>query len=182
VNTTQIAWRNHYCRRWTRHDKIDVDSNAVVARAVTYRRGGKALDLGAGAGRDAVYLARTGFKVTAIDMTCSGVDRMNTVASEDHLSLAAILGDVSEFEFTRQFDLIVSVLVLNHLSSAAARSLVDRMKSHVRVGGICDSSTRTLVSFEKCSKAGKSWNTQNIMFPCQLESGSLAQLKTRKQN
>ena len=155
MDSTQMAWRNHYCRRWARREKIDDEPNNVVVRALRYVRGGRALDLGAGAGRDSLYLARNGFEVTAVDMACSGIGRMNAVASNESLPLRAIIGDISDFECASQLSLIVSVLVLNHMPDAAARSLIERIKLHVTDGGVCVVSTITKDSESYRLKPGR---------------------------
>lgn len=143
MNSTIRAWREHYCRRWAREEKIDVEPNPIVVRVLKYIKSGKTLDIGAGAGRDSIYLARNGFDVEALDFACTGVERMNAVAKSEQLALSAEIGDVSQFQFVTDYDLIVCVLVLNHLSDVAARAVLERMKYRTKESGLCAISTIT---------------------------------------
>ena len=53
---------------------------------------GKLLDLGCGQGRDAIPLARLGFKVTGIDNSSTGIDQMLKIAQEEGLTLKGNFG------------------------------------------------------------------------------------------
>src|SRR3989344_2942494 len=149
MNATQVAWRNHYCRRWADPRRIDEEPNDIVARTLKYKTRGRALDLGAGAGPDAIYLARNGFAVDAVEMSCTGVDRMNRIAKEEHLPLIGHLQDACSFDFFGQYDLIVSVLVFNHFADSIARLLIEQMKLHTAATGLC--------VIETVTKAGDSY-------------------------
>src|SRR5215217_6530582 len=51
------------------------DPNATVAEVVGPMVPGRALDLGAGEGRHATWLARRGWKVTAVDFSAVAIER-----------------------------------------------------------------------------------------------------------
>jgi 2-polyprenyl-3-methyl-5-hydroxy-6-metoxy-1,4-benzoquinol methylase len=68
---------------------------------------GKLLDLGCGQGRDAIPLARLGFKVTGIDSSSTGIDQMLKIAQEEGLTLKGILGDIYKFKGIERFDIIL---------------------------------------------------------------------------
>jgi len=51
-------------------------SEAVVKAAFQLPSGIKALDLGCGEGRNALYLASLGFKTSASDISQSGIDKL----------------------------------------------------------------------------------------------------------
>ncbi|HZF58086.1 MAG TPA: class I SAM-dependent methyltransferase, partial [Rubrobacter sp.] len=87
-------WEDHYRRRgrvWSgRPNPVLVD---IVG---SLRRPGTALDLGCGEGGDAIWLARQGWCVTAVDISATALDR----AAVD----AATAGVADRIDF-RQHDL-----------------------------------------------------------------------------
>lgn len=68
---------------------------------------GKLLDVGCGQGRDAIALARLGFKVTGIDHSKVGIVQMNGIASDENLPLTGRVMDIFEFENFHIYDFIL---------------------------------------------------------------------------
>ena len=67
--------------RYGARDRLwSIEPNATVAEVVGPSPPGRALDLGAGEGRHAVWLARRGWEVTAVDFSAVGIDRARIVA------------------------------------------------------------------------------------------------------
>jgi len=65
------------------------------------------LELGCGTGANAVYLARRGFEVTAVDGSPTAIERARTRAEHQGALLRIVLGDVFEFARTAgTFDLV----------------------------------------------------------------------------
>jgi 2-polyprenyl-3-methyl-5-hydroxy-6-metoxy-1,4-benzoquinol methylase len=65
-------WEGHYHRRervWSGRP------NPVLVEVVGGLRPGTALDLGCGEGGDAIWLARQGWRVTAVDVSATALDR-----------------------------------------------------------------------------------------------------------
>jgi len=68
---------------------------------------GTALDLGCGTGADAVYLARRGFELTAIDSSPTALERARTRAAREGVSIRFLLGDAFRFAQTAEsFDFV----------------------------------------------------------------------------
>ena len=57
---------------------------------------GRALDIGCGSGRDAVYLAKRGWEVTAVDFVEKALARARQRAAEEGVQVQWIRGDVGE--------------------------------------------------------------------------------------
>lgn len=157
MNSTQEAWRHYYCRRWRQPAKVAEEPNEIILRAAQCKSAGWALDIGAGAGRDTLYLARRGFKVSAIDLAVSGIMRMQAVSRREQLDLSAQVADASQYRYEGPYDMIVSVLMLNHLSGAAARSLVRKMKAYMAPGGVVVIAALTKDGDSYRSKVGKDY-------------------------
>lgn len=61
--------------------------------------GGEALDIGAGAGRNSIYLARRGYRVTAVDLSHVGLDLLRQQAALQHLAITTVPADIHQFDF-----------------------------------------------------------------------------------
>ncbi len=122
----------------------DCPSAALAAYLEQAKCEGHALDLGAGAGRDTLALARSGFKVKAVDLSQRGLDRIGQRAESIGLSehVDTELADVRDFDFPNaKFDAIVATTVLDHIPREDAptvwrsmvASLTDRGMLYVEV-------------------------------------------------
>jgi 2-polyprenyl-3-methyl-5-hydroxy-6-metoxy-1,4-benzoquinol methylase len=56
---------------------------------------GRALDVGCGTGRDAVYLARRGWQVTAVDFADAAIAKARQRAADEGVQVRWVAGDVS---------------------------------------------------------------------------------------
>ena len=74
--------------------------NAFVAEHARdyFEAGERVLCLGAGEGRNAVWLAEQGYGVTAVEQSSAGIDKMLALAAEREVSVDVIHADVGEFE------------------------------------------------------------------------------------
>jgi SAM-dependent methyltransferase len=71
---------------------------------------GEVLCLAEGEGRNAVYLAKLGFQVTAVDQSRVGLQKMHDLAKKEGVAVKSIVADLSEFEIAEdQWDAIVSI-------------------------------------------------------------------------
>src|SRR5690606_29820124 len=95
---------------------------------------GTALDVGAGEGADAIWLASRGWNVTGVDVSQAALDRAARHAAEAGVEITWQQADVTEWEPPpAQFDL-VSVQYL-HLPRPAREALCRRLAAAVRPGG-----------------------------------------------
>ncbi|MEM6780175.1 MAG: class I SAM-dependent methyltransferase [Planctomycetota bacterium] len=87
---------------------------------------GRALDLGAGAGRDTLAMASSGYHVTSVDMSPRGVQRIQERAAEFGLGdrIDARVGDVRDLELPADhYDAVIATTVLDHIPSQDAEAL-----------------------------------------------------------
>lgn len=89
-----------------------------------------ALDLGCGGGRDAVYLAKQGWQVTAIDQQARVIERAKTLAKHNGVAVNWHCCDLRSEDClpNQSFDLILMNRFLN-------RNLYPYMRAHTRPGG-----------------------------------------------
>jgi len=96
---------------------------------------GSALDLGAGNGSNAIYLARKGFAVTAVDFSSIAMQKLQQYAVESNLNIEVHAENIVDFKFNKNFDSIVCTFVLHHLMHGQGLDLVAAMQSHAPIGG-----------------------------------------------
>ncbi len=84
---------------------------------------GKALDVACGAGRNAIFLARAGFGVDAIDISPVGLERARHNAGEQGFEINWIEHDLDRpYDFDTDYDLI---LIMWHVNLALVKRLCD---------------------------------------------------------
>jgi SAM-dependent methyltransferase len=116
--------------RYAATDRLwSAEPNATVAELVGSIPPGHALDLGTGEGRHAVWLARRGWRVTAVDFSVVGVDRGR--AESDGLAIDWVVADLREWEppSGARFDLVLAAYL--HL----ADDVFARVRTWLAPGG-----------------------------------------------
>jgi 2-polyprenyl-3-methyl-5-hydroxy-6-metoxy-1,4-benzoquinol methylase len=78
-----------------------------------YPSRGHILDLGCGQGRDAIALAKMGYKVSGIDVSELGVKQMLNKAKEEGLNINGRVCDMFRFEITGFYDIIILNSILH---------------------------------------------------------------------
>ncbi|MGD9530427.1 class I SAM-dependent methyltransferase [Pseudonocardia sp.] len=81
--------------------------NATVAEQVSGLKPGTALDLGAGEGRNALWLAEQGWTVTAVDFSRVAMEKALAAADRRGIALEAVVADVTTYEPDRSYDLVL---------------------------------------------------------------------------
>ena len=124
-------WDERYrgaTRLWTERP------NQLLVEEISGLKPGRALDLGAGEGRNAVWLAEQGWQVTAIDFSGVALERGAEAAKRAGVHVEFLQADVTKYTpGTAAFDLVV-ILYL-HLSPAARRGVLERAATALRPGG-----------------------------------------------
>ncbi|AJY73900.1 methyltransferase domain-containing protein [Paenibacillus beijingensis] len=77
--------------------------------------GKKVIDLGAGEGRDSVFLAKQGFDVAAMDFAPAGLAKAERLAAEMNTAIATIEGDINTFVFPHRADVVYSIGALQYI-------------------------------------------------------------------
>src|SRR5690348_35362 len=109
--------------------------NGRLVAEVVAVNSGRALDVGCGEGADAIWLARRGWTVTAIDVSDVAVSRAREVADREGVAVEWIGGDALRTSFpSRSFDLVS--LQYPALPKATGDAAVRALLDAVRPGGI----------------------------------------------
>ena len=102
--------RQGWNERYAAHDLVwGAEPNRFLAEELAALPAhGRALDLACGEGRNAIWLAKRGWQVTAVDYSSVAVERARRLAREQHVDVEWIEGDVTAFEPSASaFDLVV---------------------------------------------------------------------------
>lgn len=105
------------------YDRDDIAYGAVPSPAIAafleqVGGSGRALDLGAGAGRDTIALAAAGFDVTAVDLSGRGLDRIRERARA---------GGWNDRVTTQEADVRTVVMRPNHFDAIIATTVLDHI-------------------------------------------------------
>lgn len=96
---------------------------------------GEVLCLAEGEGRNAVFLAERGFRVTGVDASAVGLDKAQGLARARGVQITTIVADLATFELgVDRWDAIVSIWC--HLPPALRRQLHPRLERALRPGGV----------------------------------------------
>ncbi|QWF79829.1 class I SAM-dependent methyltransferase [Amycolatopsis sp. CA-230715] len=119
---------------------------------------GDVLDLGCGDGGDALWLARRGWRVTAVDISAVAVERLAELARSRGLAVTAERHDLNESFPDGRFDLVCACYF--HTSFDLDRAKVLRAAAHaLRPGGL-------LLVVDHGSTAPWSWNSgADVRYP-----------------
>lgn len=113
------------------HPRLPVEPNEFLKKVIEDQSPGDALDVGMGQGRNAVFLARAGWRVVGIDISREAVRQVNETAARERLALQAQRISLQEYQLEQpRFDLIV-LMYMHNLQREDTR----RMVSALRPGG-----------------------------------------------
>ena len=107
------------------------EPNQFLPPAVEGTEPGTALDLACGEGRNAIWLARRGWDVTAIDFSTVAIDKARRLAGDTAVEWR--VADVTRFEPGATYDLVVVFYV--HLPPAEMGGLFHAATSALAPGG-----------------------------------------------
>lgn len=93
------------------------------------------LDVGCGEGKDAVFLAKCGYLVTAFDISGAGIEKAKRLAEHNHAAVDFHKIDIMDFPFDREYDIIFSSGVLHFVRPAHREEICTRFKTHTAPGG-----------------------------------------------
>lgn len=135
INTGTDSSRERWNKRWAgERAEASVEPSAFLVTEVGALLPGRALDLACGAGRNAVWLARRGWRVTAVDFSEVALRAARELAAAASVSVEWLEEDVVQWTpFPRAFDL-VTVLYLQ-VPAAQRRIALSRAAAAVRPGG-----------------------------------------------
>ncbi|GAA0593862.1 class I SAM-dependent methyltransferase [Streptomyces crystallinus] len=136
-------WAEYWDRRYTHGDigwtlaphPLAVEELALVAPdADPAKPGHRALDLGAGAGRHTMWLARRGWHVTAVDISAVALERTKQQATAENVEVTTVLADLDSYE-PPQDTFGLALITYVHVEPAQRAMLLARAAKALAPGG-----------------------------------------------
>lgn len=110
----------------------DFKPDQLVIDAAAGRLPGRALDLACGTGRNALWLAEQGWKVTAVDINVAAIESLNAEARRHGLAIETKVSDLEKDRFAigpESWDLILTCRYFQ-------RNLLEPARIGLRSGGL----------------------------------------------
>jgi tellurite methyltransferase len=126
--------------RYRRGEASPSEPAPLLVRFASTLPPGRALDLACGSGRNAIYLARQGWEVTAVDASAVAIDMLEQRTAALDLHIDSRTADLEKGEFTIErahYDLICNFYYLQ-------RGLFAPIRSGVVCGGLVIATIHTL--------------------------------------
>lgn len=93
------------------------------------------LDVGCGQGRDALFIARLGHSVSAVDLSPTGIRHLMEDARKERLPIEGIVADIREFKPTQTYDVILIDRTLHMLAQDDRIAVLRGLIAHVADDG-----------------------------------------------
>ena len=103
-------------------------------RLLAHTPTGRALDLGAGEGSDAIRLALLGYDVDAVEISSIAAKKIESFAAEAHAKVRVIVADIQDFAPDGLYDVVICNGVLHYVQDKP--SVISLMQRATCAGGI----------------------------------------------
>ncbi len=123
-------WDAKYAKR---PQRWSLEPNDRLVHEVGQLTPGRALDVGCGEGRNAIWLASKGWQVSAVDMSAIAIERGERRAGELGLSIEWTVADFATLQLEPTFDLVIVVFL--QTPADERREWMIGARSALRVGG-----------------------------------------------
>ncbi len=108
----------------------------LIEEILKNKKSGKVLDLGCGEAGTSLLLAEKGFEVTCIDISKTAINNIKKEAEKRNIKIKAFVGDLENFKFEENYDIIIGTGIFHFLSQDNALKLIKATKQHTREEGL----------------------------------------------
>ncbi len=147
---TPEHWNDH----WADMEDYGSGSDEILADQIKNLKIGRALEIGCGTGGNAVWLAKQGWQVTAVDYSVVAIERGMRLAAEAGVDIEFIEADASKFQPRGHYDLITCFYI--QLFPQQRADMLANMSKALAQGG-----TLLFVSHDK-SKPPPGWSREDM--------------------
>jgi tellurite methyltransferase len=109
-------------------------NSSLMAKILELKSQGKVLDMGCGEGDNAVFLAKKGFDVLAIDNRPEAIHKLMGLAFRNNVFVNGVVKDIRNFRSDGKFDVILCLGVLHFLKKEESKEIIEYIKKISAVG------------------------------------------------
>ncbi|MFN0248219.1 MAG: methyltransferase domain-containing protein [Kofleriaceae bacterium] len=125
------AERSMWNEAFRKQISFKTTANQLLVDTIKGKKTGAALDVMMGQGRNAVFLATKGWRVTGVDISDEGIRQAKEEAKKKGVQLTAVQADVQKFDFgTNKWDLVTMIYAGNDAST------VEKIKASLKKNGL----------------------------------------------
>lgn len=140
---------------WEGSDPECAAPDAILASETADMPPGSALDLGCGDGGNAVWLAKQGWRVTALDFSHSAIRAAGRLAERERVDVEFITADAAAHKPQTQYDLIISFYI--QLQPAQRAAMLSNAAHALKPGG------RLLIVAHDRSTPPSGWSKRDLL-------------------
>ena len=140
---------------WADTGAIGSGSDELLAEHVKHLTPGRALEIGCGMGGNAVWLAKNGWQVNAVDYSPVAIEKGKQLAAEQGVSVDFVVADASKYQPIENFDLITSFYI--QLFPVQRARMLANMSKALAPGG-----TLLFVSHDE-SGSPSGWSEEDLL-------------------
>lgn len=152
---TKNQWDAKYSRPTFVFGKSPAQFLAENYQYIPYE--GSVLDMGMGEGRNAVFLAQKGYKVTGVDISSVAVKKAYLLSQEFGVKIKGVVASLKDYKIApNSYDAIICFYYVD-------KSLLDNIKSWLRPGGILIYEAHTIREREKSNRKRDPLDDDNFL-------------------
>ena len=140
---------------WDGSDPECAAPDAILAAETADMPPGSALDLGCGDGGNAVWLAKRGWRVTALDFSRSAIRAGKRLAERERVDVEFITADAAAHKPQSRYDLIISFYI--QLQPAQRAAMLSNAAAALKPGG-----TLLIVAHDR-STPPSGWSERDLL-------------------
>ena len=96
----------------------------------------KVLDIGCGEGKDAVFLARCGYDVSAFDISEAGLEKVKRLAEKARVHVRTFRANLCDYRLEETYDILFSSGTLHYIKPELRGEIIENYKAHVSENGL----------------------------------------------
>jgi len=94
-------------------------------------------DIGCGEGRDSLFFARNGYRVSAFDSSATGIEKSIAWAEEERLPIQFFQADINEYRIQgTTYDVLLASGALHYIEPSLRKEVISNYKQCTNPGGI----------------------------------------------
>ena len=138
TQTAHQAWDDRWKSEAGRAEWLEPDPQVRHWARVAYDGGGRrALDLGCGVGRHALYIAELGFETSALDGSVAGIEHVQQAARDHGLKIDTSVGMMTALPYPDgHFDYVLSFNVIYHGDASIVRAAISEIRRVLKPAGL----------------------------------------------